>query len=93
MIVKLQRNLNKIGINQSKKIGNLFKKTKLKLIRFYQVNGVDVKILQCMPLKNYEEFPPINSTFSLLSTKMKNVKFKILKVLSKTGMVTMETWF
>ena len=43
-------------IDNLKKLEIYLKKTKLKLIRFYQVNGVDVKILQCMPLKTMRNF-------------------------------------
>ena len=45
-----QRNLNEIGIQQSKKIGLIFKKMRLKLIIFILVSGADVKILQNMLL-------------------------------------------
>ena len=46
-----------MGINQAKKIGKLFKKKKLKLIKFYQASGVDVKILQNMLLEISKNFP------------------------------------
>ena len=40
---RTQRNLNEIGINQSKKIGKLFEEKKLRLIKFYQVSGVGAR--------------------------------------------------
>ena len=54
---KTQRNLDMMGINQAKKIGKLFREKKLKLIKFYQASGVDVKIPQNMLLaisKNFQ---------------------------------------
>ena len=41
-----QRNLNEEGRYQAKIIGNVFKKNNLIFLRFFQVNGVDVKKLQ-----------------------------------------------
>ena len=51
-----QRNLNQVGIDQSKRIGELFKKKKFQLIKFCQANGVDVKILPNMLLENLRNF-------------------------------------
>ena len=48
---KTQRNLNQIGIDQSKKIGKLFKENNIKIDQVYSINGVDVKILLNMLLK------------------------------------------
>ena len=45
-----QRNLNSEGIAQSKRIGKFFKENNIKLIKFYLVNGVDVKKQQNMLL-------------------------------------------
>ena len=45
-----QRNLDAIGIRQSN-IGKLFREKKLRLIKFYQANGADVKIQLDMLLK------------------------------------------
>ena len=51
-----QRNLNQIGINQSKKIGKLFTKKKLRLIKYYLVNGVGARIQLDMHLEISRNF-------------------------------------
>tara|TARA_Y100001958_G_C21084718_1_gene439862 strand:- start:175 stop:738 length:564 start_codon:yes stop_codon:yes gene_type:complete len=61
---KTQRNLNKIGINQSKKIGNLFKKNKIKIDKVLSSQWCRCKDTAMYAFKKYEEFPPLNSTFS-----------------------------
>ena len=48
---KTQRNLDQIGINQSKKIGKIFRENKIKIDQCYRVNSVDAKIQQDMHLK------------------------------------------
>ena len=53
---RTQRNLNEIGINQSKKIGKLFEEKKLRLIKFYQVSGVGARTLLNMHLVNLKNF-------------------------------------
>lgn len=50
-----QRNLSKEGIVQSKNIGKFFQKTILKLIRCYQVSGVDVSKQHNMLLTNMKQ--------------------------------------
>ena len=60
---KTQRNLNEAGIKRSKKIGRLFKKKKLKSIKFYQVNGVDAKIPK-LAFDDFKEFSALNSTYT-----------------------------
>ena len=51
-----QRNLDQIGVSQSKKIGELFREKKLKLIKFFLVNGVGAKIQQGMHLRILKSF-------------------------------------
>ena len=73
-----QRNLDEIGINQSKNIGKLFKEKKIKIDQVYLVNGVGVKILPNMHLKIIK-FSALNSTFSPPYDKKEKQQIKELR--------------
>ena len=58
-----QRNLNKIGINQSKKIGKLFKKNKIPVDQVLSSQWCRCKDTAKYAFGNYKEFTALNSTF------------------------------
>ena len=60
---KTQRNLNKKGINQSKKIGKLFEKNKIRIDRVLSSQWCRCKDTAKIAFNNYEEFSALNSTF------------------------------
>lgn len=61
---KTQRNLDQIGINQSKKIGELFKKKKIKIDQVLSSQWCRCKDTARYAFKNYREFSALNSTFT-----------------------------
>ena len=61
---KTQRNLNEAGINQSKKIGKLFKKNKIKIDQVLSSQWCRCKDTAKYAFKNFREFSALNSTFS-----------------------------
>ena len=60
---KTQRNLNKKGINQSKKIGKLFKKNKIPIDQILSSQWCRCKDTAKYAFGNFKEFKPLNSTF------------------------------
>ncbi len=60
---KTQRNLNKKGINQSKKIGKLFKKNKVPTDKVLTSQWCRCKDTAKYAFGEYEEFTALNSTF------------------------------
>ena len=60
---KTQRNLNRTGINQSKKIGKLFKKNKVPVDQVLSSQWCRCKDTAKYAFGNYEEFTALNSTF------------------------------
>ena len=60
---KTQRNLSLEGINQSKKIGKLFKKNQIKISQVLSSQWCRCKETAKYAFKNYKEFPALNSTF------------------------------
>ena len=60
---KTQRNLNKKGIIQSKKIGKLFKKNKIPIDRVLSSQWCRCKDTAKYAFKDYKEFTALNSTF------------------------------
>jgi len=58
-----QRNLNKEGIDQSKRIGELFKKNKIKIDQVLSSQWCRCKDTAKYAFKNYKEFSALNSTF------------------------------
>ena len=60
---KTQRNLNKKGINQSKKIGKLFKKNKVLIDQVLSSQWCRCKDTAKYAFGEYKEFTALNSTF------------------------------
>jgi len=60
---KTQRNLNRAGINQSKKIGKLFKKNKVPIDQVLSSQWCRCKDTAKYAFANYKEFTALNSTF------------------------------
>jgi phosphohistidine phosphatase SixA len=67
---KTQRNLNQTGINQSKKIGKLFKKNKVPIDQVLSSQWCRCKDTAKYAFGYYKEFTALNSTFQ--STYSKN---------------------
>ena len=60
---KTQRNLNREGINQSKKIGKLFLKNKIPVDQVLSSQWCRCKDTAKYAFGNFKEFTPLNSTF------------------------------
>ena len=60
---KTQRNLNRVGINQSKKIGKLFKKNKVLIDEVLSSQWCRCKDTAKYAFGDYKEFTALNSTF------------------------------
>ena len=60
---KTQRNLNRKGINQSKKIGKLFKKNKVLIDQILSSQWCRCKDTAKYAFGNFKEFTALNSTF------------------------------
>ena len=60
---KTQRNLNRKGINQSKKIGKLFKKNKVPIDQVLSSQWCRCKDTAKYAFGNFKEFTALNSTF------------------------------
>ena len=60
---KTQRNLNQTGINQSKKIGKLFKKNKVPIDQVLSSQWCRCKDTAKYAFGEYKEFTALNSTF------------------------------
>ena len=60
---KTQRNLNRVGINQSKKIGKLFKKNKVLIDQVLSSQWCRCKDTAKYAFGEYKEFTALNSTF------------------------------
>ena len=60
---KTQRNLNRKGINQSKKIGKLFKKNKVSVDQVLSSQWCRCKDTAKYAFGNFKEFNALNSTF------------------------------
>jgi len=60
---KTQRNLSKVGIDQSKKIGELFKKNKVPIDKVFSSQWCRCKDTAFHAFGKYEEFFALNSTF------------------------------
>ena len=60
---RTQRNLNEIGINQSKKIGKLFEEKKIKIDQVLSSQWCRCKDTAKYAFGNFKEFTALNSTF------------------------------
>ena len=76
---KTQRNLNEIGINQSKKIGKLFKKKKIKIDKVFSSQWCRCKDTAKYAFGNFKELSALNSTFSPPFDRNKKKQIQELK--------------
>ena len=75
---KTQRNLNKKGINQSKKIGKLFKKNKVPIDQVLSSQWCRCKDTAKYAFGSYKEFTALNSTFQSPYNKNEGKQLKEL---------------
>jgi len=75
---KTQRNLNKNGINQSKRIGKLFKKNKVPIDQVLSSQWCRCKDTAKYAFESYKEFPALNSTFQSPYNKNEGKQLKEL---------------
>ena len=76
---KTQRNLSKEGVDQSKKIGKLFKKNNIKIDQVLSSQWCRCKDTAKYAFKNYKEFSALNSTFQSPYDKNAKKQIKELK--------------
>ena len=76
---KTQRNLNRTGINQSKKIGKLFKQNKVPVDQVLSSQWCRCKDTAKYAFKNYFEFSALNSTFQSSFAKNEPKQLKQLR--------------
>ncbi len=74
-----QRNLSKKGIEQSEKIGKLFKKNKIKIDQVLSSQWCRCKDTAKYAFKKHKEFPALNSTFQPPFDKNAKNQIKELK--------------
>ena len=74
-----QRNLNKVGIDQSKKIGKLFKENKVPIDLVLSSQWCRCKDTAKYAFKNYKVFSALNSTFRSPYDKNAKKQIKELK--------------
>ncbi len=74
-----QRNLNQIGINQSKKIGKLFTKKNIKIDQVLSSQWCRCKDTAKYAFRNFKEFSALNSTFSAPYDKNEKKQIEELK--------------
>ena len=76
---KTQRNLDMMGINQAKKIGNLFKEKKVKIDEVLSSQWCRCKDTARFAFNNYETFKGLNSFYQEKFYKYKDGQIKSLK--------------
>ena len=76
---KTQRNLSKEGIDQSKKIGKLFKINQIKIDQVLSSQWCSCRDTAKYAFKNYKEFSALNSTFQPPYDKNAKKQIKELK--------------
>ena len=76
---KTQRNLNKVGIEQSKAIGKLFKKNKIPVDKVLSSQWCRCKDTAKYAFKSYFEFSALNSTFQSAFAKNEPKQIKQLQ--------------
>ena len=76
---KTQRNLNEIGINQSKKIGKLFEEKNIKIDQVLSSQWCRCKDTAKYAFGSFKEFSALNATFSSPFDKNKKKQIKELK--------------
>ena len=75
---KTQRNLNQAGVNQSKKIGKLFKKNKVPIDQVLSSQWCRCKDTAKYAFDDYKEFTALNSTFQSPYNKNEGKQLKEL---------------
>ena len=80
---KTQRNLNKAGIEQSKKIGKIFKNNKISIDIVLSSEWCRCKDTAKNAFKNYKTFKALNSFFSSKFAKNREEQMKELKAFVK----------
>ena len=76
---KTQRNLNQAGIDQSKRIGELFKNNNVPIDKVLSSQWCRCKDTAKYAFKNYKEFSALNSTFQSPYNKNAKKQIKELK--------------
>ncbi len=76
---KTQRNLNEIGINQSKKIGKLFRVKNIPVDQVLSSQWCRCKDTAKYAFSNFKEFPALNSTFQSQFNKNETKQIKEIK--------------
>ncbi len=76
---KTQRNLNSVGINQSKKIGLIFKKNKIPIDKVLSSQWCRCKDTAKYAFGKFYEFSALNSTFQSPFDKNEDKQIEILK--------------
>ena len=74
-----QRNLNQVGINQSKRIGNLFKRNNIPIDKVLSSQWCRCKDTAKYAFKNYKEFSALNSTFQSSNVEKNKKQLQELK--------------
>ena len=74
-----QRNLNQVGINQSKRIGNLFKRNNIPIDKVLSSQWCRCKDTAKYAFKNYKEFSALNSTFQSFNDEKNKKQLQELK--------------
>ena len=77
---RTQRNLNEIGINQSKKIGKLFKEKKIKIDQVLSSQRCRCKYTAKYAFGNFKEFSALNSTYTPPYDQNEKQQIKDLKI-------------
>ena len=76
---KTQRNLSQKGIDQSKRIGKLFKKNQIKIDQVLSSQWCRCKDTAKYAFNNFEEFSALNSTFQSPYDKNEKKQIKALR--------------
>ena len=77
---KTQRNLDEVGINQSKKIGKLFKEKKIKIDQVLSSQWCRCKDTAKYAFGNFKEFSALNSTYTPPYDQNEKQQIKDLKI-------------
>ena len=77
---KTQRNLDEFGINQSKKIGKLFKEKKIKIDQVLSSQWCRCKDTAKYAFGNFKEFSALNSTYTPPYDQNEKQQIKDLKI-------------
>ena len=76
---KTQRNLDEVGVNQSKKIGKLFKEKKIRIDRVLSSQWCRCKDTAKYAFGDFEEFSALNSTYTPPYNQNEKQQIKDLK--------------